>query len=155
LSASGVAANARERELLAPFPGIVRADIMDGAWQPPKSDGSGRDREQLARALALFNDAGYVLKGTDLVHRASRKPLASEMLTTTKDQERLALAYSRTLKRAGIDARVRVVDATQYERRRISYDFDMIEYRWEQSLSPGNEQYFYWGAAAADQDGTR
>ena len=31
----------------------------------------------------------------------------------------------------------------------------MIEYRWDQSLSPGNEQAFYWGAAAADADGTR
>jgi peptide/nickel transport system substrate-binding protein len=31
----------------------------------------------------------------------------------------------------------------------------MIEYRWEQSLSPGNEQTFYWGSAAADQDGSR
>jgi hypothetical protein len=31
----------------------------------------------------------------------------------------------------------------------------MIEYRWEQSLSPGNEQSFYWGSAAADQQGSR
>ena len=31
----------------------------------------------------------------------------------------------------------------------------MIEYRWEQSLSPGNEQSFYWGSAAADQPGSR
>ncbi len=49
----------------------------------------------------------------------------------------------------------RNVDATQYERRRIAFDFDMIEYRWEQSLSPGNEQLFYWGSAAADQQGSR
>jgi peptide/nickel transport system substrate-binding protein len=31
----------------------------------------------------------------------------------------------------------------------------MMEYRWEQSLSPGNEQSFYWGSAAADQNGSR
>ena len=31
----------------------------------------------------------------------------------------------------------------------------MIEYRWDQSLSPGNEQSFYWGQAAADEQGTR
>ena len=31
----------------------------------------------------------------------------------------------------------------------------MIEYRWEQSLSPGNEQSFYWGSAAADEQGSR
>jgi peptide/nickel transport system substrate-binding protein len=50
---------------------------------------------------------------------------------------------------------VRVVDAVQYDRRRITYDFDMIENRWDESLSPGNEQAFYWGSAAADVEGTR
>ena len=48
-----------------------------------------------------------------------------------------------------------MVDAVQYEGRRLTYDFDMIENRWDQSLSPGNEQAFYWGSAAADQPGTR
>jgi peptide/nickel transport system substrate-binding protein len=43
----------------------------------------------------------------------------------------------------------------QYEQRRVSFDFDMIEYSWDQSLSPGNEQSFYWGSAAADQQGSR
>jgi peptide/nickel transport system substrate-binding protein len=50
---------------------------------------------------------------------------------------------------------VRLVDDVQYQERLSSFDFDMIEYRWEQSLSPGNEQSFYFGAAAADQDGSR
>jgi peptide/nickel transport system substrate-binding protein len=48
-----------------------------------------------------------------------------------------------------------MVDAVQYEGRRIAYDFDMMPNRWDQSLSPGNEQAFYWGSAAADQPGTR
>ena len=34
-------------------------------------------------------------------------------------------------------------------------DFDMIQNRWDQSLSPGNEQWFYWGSEAADNQGTR
>jgi peptide/nickel transport system substrate-binding protein len=63
--------------------------------------------------------------------------------------------FTQSLKRAGITARVRMVDAVQYEGRRLSYDFDIIENRWDQSLSPGNEQAFYWGSAAADQPGTR
>jgi len=155
LSAHGVAADAKERELLGPFPDAVRADIMDGTWSPPVTDGSGRDRDTLRRAFTLFKAAGYELKGTQLVQTASGRPLAFEILTTTRDQERLALAFARNLKRAGIEARVRTVDATQFERRRISFDFDMMEYRWEQSLSPGNEQLFYWGSAAADQEGSR
>src|SRR6185436_5351370 len=133
----------------------VRDDIMDGAWQPPVTDGTGRDRATLGRALALLHAAGYDLDRTVLRERASRKPFAFEIMVTTKDQERIALAFSRDLKRAGITVRIRVVDAVQYDRRRLTYDYDMIEYRWDQSLSPGNEQAFYWGSAAADADGTR
>jgi peptide/nickel transport system substrate-binding protein len=155
LSAHGAPASAHERELLTPFPGVVRDDIMAGQWSPPVSDGSGRDRAGLRRALALFGQAGYELKGTELVHHASGRAFAFEILTTTRDQERLALAFVRNLKRAGINAQVRSVDATQFERRRIGFDFDMMQYRWEQSLSPGNEQYFYWGSQAADQQGSR
>ena len=73
LSAHGVPANARERELLAPFPGAVRADIMDGKWSPPVTDGSGRDRNRLRRAFALFAQAGYALKGTALTHAGERR----------------------------------------------------------------------------------
>jgi peptide/nickel transport system substrate-binding protein len=155
LSAHSRPADERERALLKPFPAAVRADIMDGTWSPPVSDGSGRDRAALRRSLALFSAAGYDLKGTQLVARKTGKPFVFELLASNRDQERLALAFARNLKRAGIEVQVRVVDATQFERRRVGFDFDMMEYRWEQSLSPGNEQGFYWGSAAADQDGTR
>jgi peptide/nickel transport system substrate-binding protein len=155
LSARGRPADARERELLTPYPGAVRADITAGTWQPAVTDGSGRDRHTLKRALSLLEAAGYELVGTVLRSRATHRPFTFEILVTTKDQERLALAYSRDLKRAGITVRVRIADAVQYDQRRVTYDFDMIEYRWDESLSPGNEQAFYWGSAAADADGTR
>jgi len=155
LSARGRSANERERALLAPFPGAVRDDIMSGSWQPPVTDGSGRDRDTLKRALALLKDAGYELEGTVLRQRATRRPFSFEFLVTTREQERIAIAFQRDLKRAGIAVRIRAVDAVQYDRRRLTYDFDMIEYRWDQSLSPGNEQAFYWSTEAAGQDGTR
>jgi peptide/nickel transport system substrate-binding protein len=128
---------------------------MEGRWSPAISDGSGRDRHILRRALELLGAAGYELRGTELVERSGRRPFAFEILVTTRDEERLALLFSRSLKRAGITARVRVVDPVQFEGRRLGFDFDMIENRWDQSLSPGNEQAFYWGSAAADQPGTR
>jgi peptide/nickel transport system substrate-binding protein len=133
----------------------MRTDIMDGQWSPPVTDGSGHDRAPLRRAFALFRAAGYEIKGTALTHVASGRPLAFEILTSTRDDERLALAFARNLKRAGIEVQVRTVDATQFERRRIAFDFDMMRYRWEQSLSPGNEQLFYWGSAAAGEQGSR
>jgi peptide/nickel transport system substrate-binding protein len=155
LSSHGKPADARERALLAPFPHAVRTDVFEGTWAPPISDGSGRDRNLLKRALDLFQTAGYELRGTELVERTSGRPFTFEIMVTTRDQERLSLLFAQSLKRAGIAVQVRSVDAVQYEARKLTYDFDMIEYRWDQSLSPGNEQAFYWGSAAADANGTR
>jgi peptide/nickel transport system substrate-binding protein len=155
LSSHGRPADAVERELLAPFAGVVRDDILAGRWSPPMSDGSGRDREHLKTALTLLSEAGWEIDGTVLRERASGRAFAFEILVTSKDQERLGLLYARDLRRAGIVARVRLVDAAQYERRRDTYDFDMIQYHWGASLSPGNEQSFYWGSGAAEQVGTR
>ena len=101
-------ADARERALLAPFPDAVRADVLDGTWSPPVSDGSGRDRTMLRRALDLFAAAGYELRGTELIERSSGRPFTFEIMVTTRDDERLALLFSQSLKRAGIAARVRV-----------------------------------------------
>jgi peptide/nickel transport system substrate-binding protein len=155
LSAYRRPADARERALVAPFPDSVRPDILDGSWALPVSDGSGRDRALVRRALALLAAAGYQLEGTELHDRATGRRLEFEILVTNRDQERQALAFAQNLKLAGIAARIRMVDAVQYDQRRITFDFDMIQYRWEQSLSPGNEQGFYWSSEAADQQGTR
>ena len=155
LSAYGRAADDRERELLKPFAGHIPQDILDGSYRLPVSDGSGRDRVTLRSALALLSEAGYQLDGTVLRQRSTGAPFSFEILVTTRDQERIALAFAGDLKRAGIVASVRAVDAVQFEQRRLGFDFDMIPNRWDQSLSPGNEQSFYWGSEAADRQGSR
>jgi peptide/nickel transport system substrate-binding protein len=76
-------------------------------------------------------------------------------MVSSRDEERLALSFATMLRRAGVTAAVRFVDGTQFEARRRAYDFDMMPYTWTQSLSPGNEQAFYWGSASADTPGTR
>jgi len=155
LSARGRPADPRERELLAAYPDAVRPDVMAGTWAPPVSDGSGRDRDTLRRALALLAAAGYELKGTELRERASGRPFTFEILVATRDKERLALAFARDLKRAGIAVTVRQLDATQYQQRIQTFDYDMMIHWWPQSLSPGNDESFYFGSAAADAEGSR
>lgn len=155
LSAYGRPADAGERALLQPLLPQLRPEWIDGSFRLPVSDGSGRDRPALRKALLLLSQAGYDLDGALLRHRTSKQPLAFEILVTTRDQERIALALRRDLRRAGVEASVRTVDAVQFDQRRLGYDFDMIQNRWDQSLSPGNEQYFYWGSEAADNPGTR
>ncbi|MCS0496592.1 extracellular solute-binding protein [Ancylobacter sp. MQZ15Z-1] len=155
LSARGRPAEAQERDLLAPFPDAVLPEVMDGTWEPPTSDGSGRDRQRLRRALDLFRAAGWELQGGTLAASKTGKPFAPELIVGTKDQERLALAYQAMLKRAGVTLSIRLVDNVQFEARKQNYEYDMVPYIWDQSLSPGNEQAFYFGSAAADMPGTR
>jgi peptide/nickel transport system substrate-binding protein len=155
LSAYGREADARERELLKPYLSNIAPEILDGSYRLPVTDGTGRDRTTLRGALALLSQAGYDLDGAVLRQRTTKAPLTFEILATTRDQERIALAYQRDLKRAGIEATVRAVDPVQFDQRRLGYEFDMLQNRWDQSLSPGNEQSFYWGSEAADIPGTR
>ncbi len=152
LGSAGLPASKAERALLAPFPGAVRADIMNGAWAPPRSDGSGQDRRNPRAALALLAEAGYHLVGGQLMHDG--KPLEFEIMVQDRNQGRLALNYANSLARIGVDAKVRLVDEVQYQRRRQTFDFDMMIGTWLASPSPGNEQRSRWGSASADQPGS-
>lgn len=154
LAGSGRPADARERELLARFPRAVSPDIMEGRPFLPVTDGSGSNRAGLARANKLFNEAGYQLVGGRMVSKATGKPVAFEFLASSRTQERLVLAFGDNLKRLGIAMRIRQVDSAQYWGRMKSFDFDMAQWSWGASLSPGNEQINRWSSRAADIEGT-
>ena len=155
LSSIGRPADEREKALLAPFPGVVAPDVMDGTYKPAVTDGSGADRKVLRGVLSELQAAGYELNGSNtLVNKATGQPLAFEILVTTKEDERLALAYQRTLDRIGIKASIRSVDSAQFQQRRQTFDFDMTRNTWVASLSPGNEQNFRWSQASADTEGS-
>jgi len=46
------------------------------------------------------------------------------------------------------------VDDVQYWRRLAQFDFDMVQWVWPASASPGNEQRNRWGTAAAQRSGS-
>lgn len=154
LSSIGRPASAQEQGLLAPFPDAVTPEVMEGAWRPPMTDGSGRDRKVLRAALGKLKNAGYTLKDGQLVNQDTNTPLAFEILTKNEDEEKLALSYARTLKLIGVAVQVRTVDPSQFEDRRIRRDFDMVFNTWYSSLSPGAEQYGRWSSAAAKAQGS-
>lgn len=154
LSSFGSPADERERALLAPFPGAVLPEAMDGTLKQPATDASGRDRQNRREAMRLFREAGYELRDGVLTHGETGAPLAFEMLAATRDQERLFLNYARSLKQAGIEVSIRQVDSAQYWARKTSFDFDVIQHAWSASLSPGNEQIFRWSSDAAETQGS-
>jgi peptide/nickel transport system substrate-binding protein len=154
LSSCGRAADSFEQTLLAPFPGAVRDDILAGSWRPPRGSGSGFNRENARQADALLLEAGYQLRRGRMVSSVSGAPLAFEALARTRAQERLMLPFAEGLRKLGIDVRIRQVDDQQYWKRLKTFDFDLIQWAWGASLSPGNEQVHRWGSAGADIEGS-
>ncbi len=154
LSSSGRPADARERTLLVPFPDAVLPSIMEGTWRVPESDGTPHNRTNVRQAYEMLEAAGYAMQAGRLVHSETGRPLTFEILAATTSQERLLGAFRADLARIGISARIRVVDSAQYQSRLKTYDYDMIQFTWPSSLSPGNEQLFRWSSRVADDPGS-
>ncbi len=151
LASSGVPEGA-ELALLEPFRDQLPAELFTQPFRLPVTDGSGNNRKELARALELFKQAGYEVKDRKLVGPDGQQ-VSFEILLSEPSYERVALPYTQTLAKIGIDARVRTVDPAQYQRRLDVYDYDMTLASFGESESPGNEQTAYWSCAAAGQEG--
>ncbi len=152
---AGAPAQARVAELLEPF----KAGLLPGAiegYTLPASDGTEPNRKNVRAATKLLEEAGWTV--TDgVLQNAAGEPFSFEILITNgaDDIINAATIYVEALKRLGIDARVTTVDSAQYKERTTNYDFDMTHYVRSLSLSPGNEQTLYWGAAGITEPGSR
>lgn len=152
LSAHGTPADAHERKLLAPYLDRVKPMVLEGTHAQPATDGSGHNRTGLQAAFKLLTDAGWIQEGGRLINARTRQPLEFEMMAGTRAEERLFQAYAKSLDRIGIKASIRTVDSAQRWSRMRTFDFDMVQWTWHASLSPGNEQMNRWSVESAATD---
>ena len=154
LSMQPGAAKGEVAALLAPFNGRLLPGVMEG-YELPQTSGSARDRKGLRRALGLMEEAGWTTQGGKLRNADGRAMAFTILLDQQRTEDRaIADLYTQALTQMGIDVKTELVDGAQFTARTTTFDFDMTYHRRAMSLSPGNEQYFYWGSEAADQDGT-
>jgi len=143
------------RELLLPFADDLPPDALD-AITLPAGDTSERNRSDLRRAVGLLNEAGFAVENGQLVDGNGR-PFTLDVLLRQGDRTNLSVIeiYRSALMRLGITTQIRTVDNAQYAQAEAAQDFDMMPFRRDLSLSPGNEQRLYWGSDGAGQPGTR
>lgn len=153
LASTGKPADARERELLAPFPNAVKPEILEGKWQLPQTSGNGLDRKVLRSVMKQLLDAGLKRDGRRIVS-PDGSPFSFEIMTRNTEEEKIALALSGTLEKLGIAITIRSVDDAQYQKRLQTWDYDMVIARYSASLSPGIEQIWRWGSRSRDAEGT-
>ncbi|MEM8586751.1 MAG: extracellular solute-binding protein [Pseudomonadota bacterium] len=144
-----------ELALLGPYRDNLPEAVFGEPYQPPETDGSGNIRANLRAATALLTEAGFEVRNGAMVNAETGEPFEFEILLRNASDERIALAYADNLRRLGITANVRTVDSAQYTERTETYDYDMILHYWITTLSPGAEQYLYWGSDNVEIPGTR
>ncbi len=149
LAATGLP-SADELKILEPLRGKIPDEVFTREFKLPATDGSGNNRANLREAAALLDAAGWVIKDGKRVNKDTGKQLTFEILLDNPLFERISLPFAQNLKRLGVDANIRTVDDTQYQQRIQTFDFDMVVGAFGESLSPGNEQRYYWGSSSAD-----
>jgi microcin C transport system substrate-binding protein len=154
LASSGLP-QGQELAILEPLRDKVPAAVFTTAYANPVNGNPEAVRNNLREAVRLMAEAGYELRGRQLVSKATGEPLSVEFLGADASTERYVLPYKQALERIGVTSTLRIVDAAQYTNRLRSFDFDITTTVWPESLSPGNEQRDFWGSAAADRPGSR
>ena len=151
-------AEGRVRELLTPFAETLLPGALEG-YTLPRGDGTPRNRANIRKALKRLNEAGWHVADDGVLRNAQGRPLRLNVLLRQDALLAQVTAYmdiyTQALRRLGIELHVERIDNAQYLARERDFDFDITFMRRSLSLSPGNEQRFYWGSAAADQPGSR
>ena len=141
------------QELDAKYPGQLPATVFGEQYSYPETDGSGNNRDNLRAALDLFSQAGWNLEDGKLVN-ADGEQFALEIIDNSPDSERYILPWVENLERIGIDAEFRLLDPTQWIEKIRSRDFDMTDYVYRASYTPGTQMRYYWSSELAATPGS-
>lgn len=153
LAATGLP-SADELKILEPFRGKIPDAVFTSEYKEPVTDGSGDIRDNLRRASALFQEAGWVLKDGKLVNGKTGEPFRFVILASDNRFDRWVQPYFRNLERLGLKPSVRIVDSAQFQHLVNHFDFDVIVSGFSHPLSPTLEQRNYWSSANADVVGS-
>ena len=144
-----------EKVLLDGLKDKVPPEVFTTPYTNPVGGDPQRTRENLRKAIGLMKEAGYELKGNRMVNAKTGEPFIFEILLSAPTFERWMVPFSQNLRKIGVEASIRTVDASQYTNRVRSFDYDAIWTVWAETLHPGNEQADYWGSAAVKREGSK
>jgi microcin C transport system substrate-binding protein len=143
-----------ELKLLEPFRDKLPAEVFGEPYVSPVSDGSGRDRRQLAAASKLLDEAGWKIGPSGVRANDKGETFSIELLMEEPQLEKIFGFFVDKLRSIGIQASIRNIDAAQYQVRLKSFDFDIDMSRFSLSATPGPEIKIYMSSDAAKTDGS-
>ncbi len=140
-----------ELALLEPLAEHLPASALGPAYVPPATDGSGRNRANLRDASRLLDEAGWIVGEDGMRRNAEGAMLTVEFLDDSPAFERITGPFVQNLRKIGVDASTRTIDAAQYQSRIETFDYDATVARFSLSLTPGTELRAFFSSRSADQ----
>ncbi|SOB98172.1 peptide/nickel transport system substrate-binding protein [Rhodobacter sp. JA431] len=148
-------ASGKVAALLEPFKAELFPGTVEG-YTFPASDGSLSNRRNARAALKLLAEAGWEADAAGVLKNGEGAPFTFEIvLPQGSEAQTIVDIYVEALRPLGIFPTITVVDDAQFQARKNGYDFDMTWFWVATSLSPGNEQYLYWGSQGVTEPGSR
>lgn len=147
-----------ELKLLEPLKDKIPPEVFTSEYKNPINNARQDVRKNLREASRLFAEAGWNVTqdgGKSVLRNAKGEALNVTFTLDSPLFERIVLPYKQNLELLGVGVTVRTVDSAQYQRQVQTFDFEIIVMTWGQSLSPGNEQRYFFGSEAADRNGSQ
>lgn len=142
-----------ELSLLSPHRGQLPDALFQQPVALPKTKGNGNIRAQMREAMKLLKAAGWQLEHGKLMKNG--EAFEFEILIRQSGLQRVILPYIKNLEKVGIQANVRLVDASQYKVRLDNFDFDMTTHVLNQGQAPSFEQRDYFHSSTRDTVGSQ
>tara|TARA_R110002050_G_scaffold412_1_gene2789 strand:- start:39019 stop:40959 length:1941 start_codon:yes stop_codon:yes gene_type:complete len=144
-----------EKDLLDSYGDKVCADV----YAPPVifedlSD-DYKKRLVLKKARQLLKKAGWVYQSGKLIHEKTKEPFTFDIILPITQKRKIVLGLTKNLQRLGIYPKLKIMEVSEYEQRRIKFDYDMAFIQWQGTRSPGNEIINYISSKVADINGSR
>ncbi len=146
-----------ELELLNPLKEKLPAEVFTTEYQNAVNGEAAARRKNLQAASRLLAEAGWVAAddgGKRILKNSKGEVLQVDFALDNPLFERVTLPYKEQLELLGFSVTVRTIDQAQIKKLQDQFDYDIIVNNFGQSLSPGNEQRFFWGSAEADRQGS-
>jgi microcin C transport system substrate-binding protein len=134
--------SARELALLEPFRDRLPERVFTQEFTLNAHHGSGWHRDNVLRALALFEEAGWEVRRNVLVNVQTGEPFTLRLLTASPALAASLVPYVQVLKKVGIEARVSAPENSSWLHRSRVGDFDGNMLSFEPDNTP--ELFVSW-----------
>ncbi len=141
-----------ELALLEPWRDQVPPRVFTEPFDHPRSNGFGSQRDNVAKALRLFEEAGLLFRDGKMRDARTGEPFTLNFIGVSYYSIRQNLSLVGNLERVGIDTSGRSPEVSQWLYRSRTGKFDGNSVRRDPSHTPGLQLRNWFGSAAAGHD---